>query len=174
MPWRPQIDIPAGYSVRWGGQFELQERSRRTFLIVTPLTLVLVSLLLYAIFGSAVEAGVILINIPLALTGGLAALLISGQYMSVPASIGFIAIFGIALEDGLVLLSTIRSRFQGRGSGLGSRAVWGHGQAPAGSDDDLYHHLWDSPPPVGHGTGGRDPTSTGDGGAGRAPHQHAW
>jgi cobalt-zinc-cadmium resistance protein CzcA len=105
--------IPAGYTIRWGGQFELQERSRRTFMIVTPLTLLLVSILLYTIFGSVLEAGVILINIPLALTGGLAALLISGQYMSVPASIGFIAIFGIALEDGLVLLSTIRRRFRG-------------------------------------------------------------
>jgi cobalt-zinc-cadmium resistance protein CzcA len=60
-----------------------------------------------------VEAGVILINIPLALTGGIVALLISGQYMSVPASIGFIAIFGIAMEDGLVLISTIRNRFRG-------------------------------------------------------------
>ncbi len=108
-----QIDLPSGYSVRWGGQFELQERSRRTFMIVTPLTLLLVSILLYAIFGSFVEAGVILLNIPLALTGGLAALMLSGQYMSVPASIGFIAIFGIALEDGLVLLNTIRSRFRG-------------------------------------------------------------
>ena len=79
-------------------------------MVVIPLTLILVSILLYTIFGSALEAGVILINIPLALAGGLAALLISGQYMSVPASIGFIAIFGIALEDGLVLLSTIQRR----------------------------------------------------------------
>jgi cobalt-zinc-cadmium resistance protein CzcA len=109
--FREQIDVPAGYSIRWGGQFELQERSRRTFMLVTPLTLFLVAILLYTIFGSALEAGVILINIPLALTGGLAALLVSGQYMSVPASIGFIAIFGIALEDGLVLLSTIRRRY---------------------------------------------------------------
>jgi len=107
---RAELDIPAGYSVRWGGQFEPQERARKTFMLVTPLTLLLVSILLYTIFGSALEAGVILINIPLALTGGLAALLISGQYMSVPASIGFIAIFGIALEDGLVLLTTIRQR----------------------------------------------------------------
>jgi cobalt-zinc-cadmium resistance protein CzcA len=105
-----QVEIPTGYTVRWGGQFELQERSRRTFLLVTPLTLLLVSILLYTIFGSTLEAGVILMNIPLALTGGLAALLFTGQYMSVPASIGFIAIFGIALEDGLVLLSTIRRR----------------------------------------------------------------
>lgn len=107
---RAQVSIPPGYTVHWGGQFELQERSRRTFLVVTPLTLFLVSVLLYTIFGSAVEAGVILMNIPLALTGGLAALVITGQYMSVPASIGFIAIFGIALEDGLVLLSSIRRR----------------------------------------------------------------
>jgi cobalt-zinc-cadmium resistance protein CzcA len=107
---RGQVEVPTGYTVRWGGQFELQERSRRTFLLVTPLTLLLVSILLYTIFGSALEAGVILMNIPLALTGGLAALLLTGQYMSVPASIGFIAIFGIALEDGLVLLSTIRRR----------------------------------------------------------------
>jgi cobalt-zinc-cadmium resistance protein CzcA len=109
---RRQVDMPAGYTVRWGGQFELQERSRATFMVVTPLTLLLVAILLYTIFGSAREAGVILINIPLALTGGLAALLIFGQYMSVPASIGFIAIFGIALEDGLVLLSTIRRRWR--------------------------------------------------------------
>jgi cobalt-zinc-cadmium resistance protein CzcA len=107
-----QVDFPAGYSIRWGGQFELQERSRRTFLIVTPLTLLLVSLLLFSIYGSVVEAGVILINIPLGLTGGLAALLLTNQYMSVPASIGFIAIFGIALEDGLVLMSTIRRRWR--------------------------------------------------------------
>jgi cobalt-zinc-cadmium resistance protein CzcA len=107
------LDLPPGYTLRWGGQFELQERSRRTFLVVTPLTLLLVSILLYAIFGSAVEAGVILVNIPLALTGGLLALLVTGQYMSVPASIGFIAIFGIALEDGLVLLNTVRRRFRG-------------------------------------------------------------
>jgi heavy metal efflux system protein len=104
------VDVPPGYTLRWGGQFELQERSRRTFLLVTPITLLLVSMLLYTTFGSAREAGVILINIPLAVTGGLAALLISGQYMSVPASIGFIAIFGIALQDGMVLLSTIRRR----------------------------------------------------------------
>ncbi len=107
---RSNVEIPAEYTIRWGGQFELQERSRGTFLLVTPLTLLLVSVLLYAIFGSVREAGVILLNIPLALTGGLAALLLTGQYMSVPASIGFIAIFGIALEDGLVLLSTIRRR----------------------------------------------------------------
>ncbi len=121
---RAQVDIPAGYTVRWGGQFELQEHSRATFMLVTPLTLLLVSILLYTIFGSVREAGVILINIPLALTGGLAALMITGHYMSVPASIGFIAIFGIALEDGLVLLSTIRRRSKA-GDAPGQAVLYG-------------------------------------------------
>ena len=121
---RENVVIPPGYTVHWGGQFELQERSRRTFLLVTPITLLLVSILLYTIFGSALEAGVILLNIPLALTGGLAALLVSGQYMSVPASIGFIAIFGIALEDGLVLLSTIRRRRR-EGDSPGEAVLYG-------------------------------------------------
>jgi len=68
-----------------------------------------VALLLFALFSSFQEVLIILINVPLALTGGILALKLSGLYLSVPASIGFIAIFGIALEDGLVLLSSIRS-----------------------------------------------------------------
>jgi cobalt-zinc-cadmium resistance protein CzcA len=110
-----EVALPPGYTVHWGGQFELQERARRTFLIITPLTFVLVALLLFSFFGSVREVGIILINIPLALTGGLVALKLTGQYMSVPASIGFIAIFGIALEDGLVLMETLRRlRTEGR------------------------------------------------------------
>ena len=100
-----QVDLPPQYMVKWGGQFELQERAARRFNIITPITLVLVALLLFTIFYSYQEVLIILINIPLALTGGIIALKLSGQYFSVPASIGFIAIFGIALEDGLVLLS---------------------------------------------------------------------
>jgi cobalt-zinc-cadmium resistance protein CzcA len=82
---------------------------------VTPLTLILVALLLFSVFRSTREVIIILINIPLALTGGILALKISGQYLSVPASIGFIAIFGIALEDGLVLMSAFgRNLKEGR------------------------------------------------------------
>ncbi len=100
-----QVELPPQYMVKWGGQFELQERAARRFSIITPITLALVALLLFTIFYSYQEVLIILINIPLALTGGIIALKLSGQYFSVPASIGFIAIFGIALEDGLVLLS---------------------------------------------------------------------
>lgn len=100
------ISLPPEYLIKWGGQFELQQRANRRLTIITPITLALVVLLLFTIFFSFKEVLIILINIPLALTGGIIALKISGLYLSVPASIGFIAIFGIALEDGLVLISS--------------------------------------------------------------------
>lgn len=102
------VDIPPEYMLSWGGQFELQQRANRRLALIAPLTLILVALLLFAALESGRETLVILINIPLALTGGVIALAVTGQYLSVPASIGFIAIFGIALEDGLVLLASIR------------------------------------------------------------------
>jgi cobalt-zinc-cadmium resistance protein CzcA len=99
------VNLPPEYSVQWGGQFELHQQANKRLTIITPITLALVALLLFTIFYSFKEVLVILINIPLALIGGIIALKISGLYLSIPASIGFIAIFGIALEDGLVLLS---------------------------------------------------------------------
>jgi len=105
-----KIVLPPGYSVKWGGQFELQQRANRRLTFITPITLVLVALLLFTIFYSFKEVLIMLINIPLALTGGIIALKLSGLYLSIPASIGFIAIFGIALEDGLVLLSSFHQR----------------------------------------------------------------
>lgn len=106
------VQIPPEYMMKWGGQFELQQRASKRLNIVTPITLALVVLLLFTIFYSFQEVLIILINIPLALTGGIIALKISGLYLSVPASIGFIAIFGIALEDGLVLLSAFHKRLK--------------------------------------------------------------
>ena len=103
-----KVDFPPEYIVKWGGQFELHQRANKRLALITPITLVLVALLLFTIFYSFQEVLIILINIPLALTGGIIALKISGLYLSIPASIGFIAIFGIALEDGLVLLFSFR------------------------------------------------------------------
>jgi cobalt-zinc-cadmium resistance protein CzcA len=118
------VDIPPEYMLTWGGQFELQQRANRRLALIAPLTLVLVCLLLFAALDSVRETLVILINIPLALTGGVIALAISGQYLSVPASIGFIAIFGIALEDGLVLLSAFR-RYRDEGNSVGEAILNG-------------------------------------------------
>jgi cobalt-zinc-cadmium resistance protein CzcA len=107
-----KVQLPPAYMVKWGGQFELQEQARKRFMLITPITLALVALLLFTIFYSFQEVLIILINIPLALTGGVIALKLTGLYMSVPASIGFIAIFGIALEDGLVLISAFHNRLK--------------------------------------------------------------
>jgi cobalt-zinc-cadmium resistance protein CzcA len=101
------VELPPGYVVRWGGQFRLQQEANRRLAVVVPVTLVAVLLLLYASFQSWRSAFLILLNLPLALVGGVAALAVSGQNLSVPASVGFIALFGIALGNGMVLVSAI-------------------------------------------------------------------
>ncbi|MEH6672378.1 efflux RND transporter permease subunit [Halopseudomonas sp.] len=100
-----QVDLPPGYFLKWGGQFELQQQANKRLMIVVPITLALVFIMLYANFGSLRNASLIMLNIPLALVGGIVGLWVTGQSLSVPASIGFIALFGIALENGLVLVS---------------------------------------------------------------------
>lgn len=113
-----QIDLPAGYFTTWGGQFELQQQANRRLLIVMPITLLLVILLLYASFNSVKNATLILINLPLALVGGIASLWLTGQNLSVPASVGFIALFGIALENGMVLVTTQNQYYRDGLSGM--------------------------------------------------------
>lgn len=100
-----KIALPAGYMVTWGGQFRLQQEANKRLAIVVPITLVIIALLLYGSFGSVANTVLIMLNIPLALVGGIAALWISGQNLSVPSSVGFIALFGIALENGMVLIT---------------------------------------------------------------------
>ena len=99
------IKLPPGYFVEWGGQFELQQQANARFAIVIPVTLGVVFLLLLFSFGRLKSALLIIANIPLALVGGIAALWLTGQNLSVPASVGFIALFGIALGNGMVLVS---------------------------------------------------------------------
>jgi cobalt-zinc-cadmium resistance protein CzcA len=102
---RDQIKLPPGYSAVWGGQFELQRQANKRFTVVIPITLVLIVFLLYLSFNSVKSVGLILLNIPLALVGGVIGLWITGQSLSVPSSVGFIALFGIALGNGMVLVS---------------------------------------------------------------------
>jgi cobalt-zinc-cadmium resistance protein CzcA len=101
------VDLPPGYLTTWGGQFRLQQEANRRLKVVVPITLLLIFLMLYISFGSLRSSVLILMNIPLALVGGVAALWISGQNLSVPASVGFIALFGIALENGMVLVNSL-------------------------------------------------------------------
>lgn len=100
-----QVDLPPGYLVTWGGQFRLQQEANRRFAVVIPATLLLVFLLLYSSFKSMRNSLLILLNIPLALVGGVVGLWLTGENLSVPASVGFIALFGIALENGMVLVT---------------------------------------------------------------------
>jgi cobalt-zinc-cadmium resistance protein CzcA len=99
------VDLPPGYLASWGGQFRLQQEANRRLAVVVPATLLLIFLLLFANFGTLRSSVLILLNIPLALVGGVVALWMSGQNLSVPASVGFIALFGIALENGMVLVT---------------------------------------------------------------------
>jgi cobalt-zinc-cadmium resistance protein CzcA len=102
-----EVDLPPGYLVTWGGQFRLQQEANRRLALVVPITLLLIFILLYSSFNSLRSSALILLNIPLALVGGAVALWISGQNLSVPASVGFIALFGIALENGMVLVTCL-------------------------------------------------------------------
>lgn len=100
-----KIDLPPGYLVTWGGQFKLQQEANKRFAVVIPVTLLLIFLLLFSSFNSLKNSSLILLNIPLALVGGIVGLWITGQNLSVPASVGFIALFGIALLNGIVLVT---------------------------------------------------------------------
>ncbi len=102
-----EIELPVGYTVVYGGQFENQQRAQKRLMIVVPLSLLLIFLFLYFAFSSVGQALLIMLNVPLALIGGIAALMLSGQYLSVPSSIGFIALFGVAVLNGVVLVDAI-------------------------------------------------------------------
>ena len=108
-----EIDMPTGYTVVFGGQFENQQRAQTRLMVVVPLSLGLIFLLLYFAFNSVGQAMLIMINVPLALIGGIAALYVSGQYLSVPGSIGFIALFGVAVLNGVVMVNAINQRLLG-------------------------------------------------------------
>ena len=100
-----KVKLPIGYTVEFGGQFENQQRAAATLSLVVPISLGLIFLLLFTTFGSVRQAVLVLSNIPLAMVGGVFALWVSGEYLSVPASVGFIALLGIAVLNGVVMVS---------------------------------------------------------------------
>ncbi|RIK98225.1 MAG: CusA/CzcA family heavy metal efflux RND transporter [Burkholderiales bacterium] len=97
--------VPAGYRVEWSGQFENQQRAAARLAIVVPVALLLIFLLLFSTFASVRQAALVLANVPFAMVGGVFALLAAGEYLSVPASVGFIALLGIAVLNGVVLVA---------------------------------------------------------------------
>ncbi|QBY05916.1 efflux RND transporter permease subunit [Thalassotalea sp. HSM 43] len=105
-----KVDLPSGYSIAIGGQFESQQRAQNKLAIIVPLSLALIALLLYFAFGSVGQAMLILVNVPLAAIGGVFSLYLSGQYLSVPSSVGFITLFGVAVLNGVVMVESINQR----------------------------------------------------------------
>ena len=119
-----EVGLPPGYFLAWGGQFENQQRAMQRLAVILPVTIGLILLLLYLTFRSLRISLLVIINLPFALIGGVLALLISGLYLSVPASVGFIALFGIAVLNGIVLLSYI-VELQKDGLAIGDAIVQG-------------------------------------------------
>ena len=103
-----EVKLPPGYYFVWGGQFENMERAMATLSVIVPITLAAIFFLLFMLFGSLKLAGLIFLVLPFASVGGVIGLFITREYLSVPASVGFIAVWGIAILNGVVLISFIR------------------------------------------------------------------
>ena len=119
-----KLPLPTGYRITWGGQFENQQRAAARLTVVVPVALGLIFVLLFATFGSVRQALLILSNVPFALVGGIVALWVTGEYLSVPASVGFIALLGIAVLNGVVLVSYF-NQLQSEGMRLAEVVVQG-------------------------------------------------
>lgn len=105
---KEKVDLPAGYSIKWTGQYENQQRAKDRLSLVVPAVIVLTFFLLYMTFNSASDAFLILMNIPFSLVGGIVAMYLTGTYMTVAAAVGFIALFGIAVQNGVIMVTYIK------------------------------------------------------------------
>lgn len=105
---KEKVDFPPGYSMKWTGQYENQQRAKDRLIIVVPAVIVLTFFLLYMAFNSASDALLILMNIPFSLVGGIVAMYATGTYLTVAAAVGFIALFGIAVQNGVIMVTYIK------------------------------------------------------------------
>jgi cobalt-zinc-cadmium resistance protein CzcA len=122
-----KVTLPTGYYVEFGGQFENQQRAAARLSLVVPVALGLIFLLLFSTFRSVRQATLVLSNIPLAMIGGVFALWLSGEYLSVPASVGFITLLGIAVLNGVVLVNYF-NQLLATGMDLGQVVLIGSGR----------------------------------------------
>jgi Cu(I)/Ag(I) efflux system membrane protein CusA/SilA len=104
---KEKVQLPPGYSLKWAGQYENQQRAKARLTLVIPAVIVLTFFLLFLTFGSARDAVMILLNIPFALIGGIVALYLAGMYLTVAAAVGFIALSGIAVQNGVIMVTYI-------------------------------------------------------------------
>ena len=123
---RNRVKLPEGYWTEWGGAFENQQRAMSRLALIVPLTIALIFVLLYTAFNSLTHATLIIANVPFAIIGGVFGLALTGQYVSVPSAIGFIAVFGVAMLNGIVLVSFLDEQ---RARGLSIREAVRRGAA---------------------------------------------
>lgn len=109
-----EINLPKGYDIKWTGDFENQQRAQGTLAKVIPVSLLLILLLLFVQFGNLKDSFVVLLNIPFAIIGGIWALMLSGVNFSISAGIGFIALFGICIQNGVILVNIFKHNFAAR------------------------------------------------------------
>jgi cobalt-zinc-cadmium resistance protein CzcA len=119
------VQLPAGYSVDWGGQFENLERARKRLTIILPITIGIIFALLFFAFGDAVHAGMVLVNVPFSLVGGILFLYMRGINLSVSAAVGFISLFGVAVMSGVLYISEINRRRAEPGTSLEDAVILG-------------------------------------------------
>jgi cobalt-zinc-cadmium resistance protein CzcA len=119
-----EVKLPVGYHLNWAGEYESQKRSQRRLLIVLPITILVIYVILYSMFGSAKWSVLILANVAMAPIGGLLALLITGTHFSVSSGVGFLALFGVSVQTGVIMLEYI-NQLRVRGHSIENAAVEG-------------------------------------------------
>lgn len=106
------IYLPKNYELLWNGEFENKERAEKTLMIVVPISILTIFFILFISFGNVTDSVLVLLNVPFALIGGIAALLITGVNFSISAGVGFIALFGVATQDGIILVNKFRQNLK--------------------------------------------------------------
>jgi cobalt-zinc-cadmium resistance protein CzcA len=119
-----RVKLPIGYHMQWAGEYESQKRSQKRLLIVVPLTLLAIFVILYTMFSSSKWAGLIVANVAIAPIGGLLALLITGTHLSVSSGVGFLALFGVSVETGVIMLEYI-NQLRASGHSIEDAAIEG-------------------------------------------------
>jgi cobalt-zinc-cadmium resistance protein CzcA len=119
-----QVKLPAGYHIDWAGEYESQKRSSKRLMIVLPITILVICIILYTMFNSFKWVALILANVAMAPIGGLLALLITGTHFSVSSGVGFLALFGVAVQTGVIMLEYI-NQLRARGESIHNAAVDG-------------------------------------------------
>jgi cobalt-zinc-cadmium resistance protein CzcA len=111
------VSLPKGYEIKWNGEFENQQRAEQSLMVVVPISILLIFFILFAAFGNTLDAILVLLNVPFALIGGILALYLTGINFSISAGVGFIALFGVATQDGVILVNKFRHNLK-EGMGL--------------------------------------------------------